>query len=59
MFEIYLYSGSVHRHFTAYESEKEAKEFCEHYNYEWEDSNCFVWNMDYRFLPQGNNGYSI
>lgn len=51
MYEVYIYSGGgVQKHFTDCETEQEALDFCESYNYEWADENCFVWHMDYRKL---------
>lgn len=53
MYEVYIYSGGgVQKHFTDCETEQEALDFCESYNYEWADENCFVWNMDYREISK-------
>lgn len=49
MFEVFIKSAGVKRHFTEFETEAEAEaeSFCREYGWEWVDENEFVWDMDY------------
>ena len=49
MFKVFIESaGGVKRCLICFETEEEAKSFCEENNWEWVDENEFVWDMDYR-----------
>lgn len=46
-FKIQLCSGAVRHDFIGGLTETEAIELCQHYGWEWQDENEFVWDMDY------------
>lgn len=48
MFNVYAYSSfRVKQPIVSFDTESEALEFCVDYEWEWMDSNNFVWNLDY------------
>ncbi len=48
-YEVYLQAGTVRKHFSEFETEQEAINFCESHNWCWIDENEFEWSMDYDY----------
>ena len=47
-YPVYLVSeGGTKKEFTVCDTEQEAKDFCDNYDWEYKDENDFVWGMEY------------
>lgn len=49
-FAVYRNSQNLKQQMFIFDSEGQARKFCEDHGWEWEDENGFLWSLDYREL---------